>query len=80
MKPYPIGPTDVSKENQREVRETVNQMKRLGHAVSYDSTEDSEMRFLSARVLHFKTCRACAEKEAEDVRKVVKPEGEAPEV
>lgn len=80
MKPYPIGPTDVTSENQREARETVNQMKKLGHAISYDSTEDSEMRFLSARVLHFKTCRACAEKEAEDVRKVDEPENKTPEV
>jgi ABC-type sugar transport system ATPase subunit len=66
MKPYPIGPTDVTQENQREVRETVNQMKRLGHAISYDSTEDSEMRFLSARVLHFRTCRACNEQKQEE--------------
>lgn len=66
--PYQIGVTDVTQDNQRLVRDAVNQMKRLGHAISYDSTEDSEMKFLSARVLHYKTCRACAEMERENAR------------
>lgn len=60
-KQYAIGVTEVTNENQRHVRETVNLMKKLGHAITYDSTEDHEMKFLSARVLHFMTCRRCAE-------------------
>lgn len=57
----PIGVTDVTAENQRIVRDVVNKLKRMGHAITYDSTEDHTGKFLSARVLHYRTCRACEE-------------------
>lgn len=58
---FPLGATDTTKENQRIVMQAVNQLKKLGHAISYDSTEDHMQKFLNSRVLHFKTCRACLE-------------------
>ena len=69
---YKIGVTDVSSDNQRLVRDAVNEMKREGHAISYDSTEDSMMKFVSARVLHYRTCKACANNALQDTQQGVK--------
>lgn len=68
MNSFPIGVNDVTTLNQRTVREAVNRMKLAGHAVCYDSTEDSEYKFLSARVLHFRTCRCNPESEANAIK------------
>ena len=56
---FPIGVSDVTASNQRTVREAVAAAKRDGHAISYDCTEDHALKFVSARVLHYRSCAIC---------------------
>lgn len=54
------GSTDVTSLDQHKVIESVREMQKYGHGVAYDTTFDSDNRYMRAQVTHYLTCRACA--------------------
>lgn len=56
---FPIGTTDTTESSQPAILAHVGAMKREGHAIAYDSTEDCAAKFIASRVTHFRTCVKC---------------------
>lgn len=71
---FPLGSTTIT-EPQRDLQFTLAQMRRFGHAVEYDEQYDAQGKWLTGRVTHFLTCRACLEEARSDgqVRSIERP-------
>jgi hypothetical protein len=69
---FPIGVHEIILEKEKlsesEAREKIKnaelvltKMRGFGHAIQMDTQFDENKKFLSARVFHYQTCKACVE-------------------
>lgn len=64
---YPQGITNIKgkKKEMDDALRICSTMRMLGHAVEGEEIFDSVGNFISGRIHHYRTCRACAEKKVE---------------